>query len=217
MGRPKTIPREDVLPLLKQGMGDVEVATYFTEKGKRVSKQGIRLIRLEFEKTGELERRERRRGRRPRVRDDGHKTELEQVIDLSIKAFEALKKLPLIEAELVKTRHCLKNALEMLETERKEGERYKDQERRFKLAVTQGDAKPPLNTSGKPPVSKMESNLTYHIDCATQNSVVPTNITEDILKQPILSNIIMEFLERCELDEERTFFNDKNCVLWQRR
>lgn len=34
-GRPRTIPREEALPLFKQGMGDVEVATYFTENDKR--------------------------------------------------------------------------------------------------------------------------------------------------------------------------------------
>lgn len=228
-GRPRTIPREEALPLFKQGMGDVEVATYFTEKGKRISKQGIRLIRLELEKEGILEGRTRRRGRRPKVAEvkrGDNAYSFDQIQEAVLKTFRQA----MSAEELAEENNKLRNINAAQQITIKGLENDLKEVREYNLLRQQGKLPTPLTAGGKAPQAKITPDdrayFTYHIDCATQNSVVPANIMEDILPGPSWYNIILgqwlnpavtKLLEERELEEDKARFNDKNCVLWQRR
>lgn len=105
---------------------------------------------------------------KPRVDIKSNGLNREQAVELMIDAFTALKQLPTLMKELEQYKRGYSNLKEAVAEQRKEEEKRKDQERRFKLAQQQGDIKSPVRSGIKNPPNN--SNLTEHIDCAFQKS-----------------------------------------------
>lgn len=136
---------EIVLKMFKEGKQPMEVAAEFRGQGYKYSHQAASNRRTDFEERGLLDpklRKKAKRGKSQKIAnrepDNGDLT-LENLGDIMIEALEARKKLPVVEAELVKTQKGLHNALRMLEVEQKENKKRAEQERRFKLAKQQGE------------------------------------------------------------------------------
>ena len=131
-----------VIELLKEGFNTAQIAKEHWEEIRLnpndqsgITRQNISWIRKEAEKRGEVFPKTQR-GRPVGVVKQPTDGELnfEQVSETIIKAFEQSAKVPELEAELNRVR----NRLAIRETELKELDKKKDQERRFKLAQQQG-------------------------------------------------------------------------------
>ncbi len=67
---------------------------------------------------------------------------LEQLIDLVIAAFSALKELPELEADLAKYRRDYQSAMEEIERLKKTDQKWKQQELRWSAVQQEGDGGP---------------------------------------------------------------------------
>jgi hypothetical protein len=70
---------------------------------------------------------------------------LDQLIDLVIEAFNSLRRLPELEAELEKYRHNYQKAAEHIDVLEREASKRKEQELRWMLSVEQGEISNPSN------------------------------------------------------------------------
>ena len=143
MARKATVDKDVVLRMLQEGKTTQQVADQF-----EVSRQAIDLHRREFINRGLLEdQRAFRKARADRATVFPYRNgiSLEQLIDLVIAAFSALKQLPELEADLEKYRRDYQSAIQEIERLKKTDEKWKEQEQRWLLAQQQGDAGPSSN------------------------------------------------------------------------
>ena len=147
MARKATVDVNKVMQMLLEGQSTQSVAEYFG-----VSRQAIDLHRRKFIQSGQLMDK-----RAPRVStaSTGYNAEvvkkmpetveksknneavsLDRLIELVIEAFNSLKKLPILEAELEKYRQDYQKAAERIEQLEKEVSKREAQEARWKLAMT---------------------------------------------------------------------------------
>ena len=143
MARKATVDKDVVLRMLQEGRTTQYVADQF-----EVSRQAIDLHRREFINRGLLEdQRSFRKARADRATVFPYRDgiSLEQLIDLVIAAFSALKQLPELEADLEKYRRDYQSAIQEIERLKKTDRKWKEQEQRWRLAQQQGDAGPSSN------------------------------------------------------------------------
>ena len=143
MARKATVDKDVVLQMLQEGKTTQQVADQF-----EVSRQAIDLHRREFINRGLLEdQRSFRKARATRATVFPYRNgiSLEQLIDLVIAAFSALKQLPELEADLEKYRRDYQSAVQEIERLKTTDEKWKEQEQRWLLAQQQGDAGPSSN------------------------------------------------------------------------
>ena len=143
MARKATVDKDVVLRMLQEGKTTQYVADQF-----EVSRQAIDLHRREFINRGLLQdQRSFRKARADRATVFPYRNgiSLEQLIDLVIAAFSALKQLPELEADLEKYRRDYQSAIQEIERLKTTDEKFKEQEQRWLLAQQQGDAGPSSN------------------------------------------------------------------------
>jgi hypothetical protein len=146
MARKATVDRDMALEMLRKGESTHSVAEHFG-----VSRQAIDLHRREFIKRGLLsdERAFRKTVAREKIDEDrvtGRTAiSLDQLIDLVIEAFNSLRRLPELEAELEKYRYNYQKASEHIDVLEKEASKRKEQELRWMLSVEQGEISKPSN------------------------------------------------------------------------
>lgn len=149
MARKATVDVDKVIQMLQDGQTTQVVAEYFG-----VSRQAIDLHRRKFIQSGQLVDR-----RAPRIAVasagyDAAKVEaappavsLDRLIELVIEAFDSLKKLPKLEAELEKYKQDYQKAAERIELLEKEMSKRQTQEARWRTAIQpDNEIRPPNNT-----------------------------------------------------------------------
>jgi len=154
MARKATVDRDTALQMLRAGNSTGAVARHFG-----VSRQAIDLHRREFIKEGLLT--DRRAPRETAAREEPARTgagnaasgergradiPLDRLIDLVIEAFDSLKKVPELEAELEKCRRQHQQAAGRIELLEKELSKRKEQEARW-LSARHGE-------TGQPPAGR---------------------------------------------------------------
>jgi hypothetical protein len=146
MARKATVDVVKVLEMLQQGQSTQIVAGHFG-----VSRQAIDLHRRKFIESGQLDDRRAPRVAAPcpvynaasvRNREpveanikSPDPVSLDKLIELVIQAFDSLKKVPRLEAELEMYRQDYQKAAEKIERLEKEVIRRQEQEARLKLAL----------------------------------------------------------------------------------
>jgi hypothetical protein len=146
MARKATVDIDKVLGMLQEGQSTQSVAEHFG-----VSRQAIDLHRHKFIQSGQLQDK-----RAPRVaaassihnaalvqkpEPDKEKNKgpeevsLDKLIELLIQAFDSLKKMPKLEAELEKYRQDYQKAAEKIEQLEKAVSKRNEQEARWRLVV----------------------------------------------------------------------------------
>ena len=150
MARKATVDVDKVMQMLREGQSTQAVADYFG-----VSRQAIDLHRRKFIQVGQLVNRRAprtmvvsREGIGAEVKASavpqqgvGAKVEappavsLDRLIELVIEAFDSLKKLPKLEAELEKYKHDYRKAAEQIELLEKEVSKRQEQEARWQSAI----------------------------------------------------------------------------------
>ena len=147
MARKATIDVDRAMQMLREGESTQAVAEHFG-----VSRQAIDLHRRKFIESGQLA--DRRAPRTTAPSSGGYNAgikaappavPLDGLIELVIQAFDSLKKLPNLEAELEKYKQDYARAAERIEMLEKEVSRRKEQEARWGLAVQPGDVTQPPN------------------------------------------------------------------------
>jgi transposase-like protein len=144
MARKATIDVDKAMQMLLEGQSTQAVADHFG-----VTRQAIDLHRRKLIQTGLIaDRRARRTMTAAPARTGRAETPqperkmsvpLDGMIDLAIEAFGSLKRLPQLEAELAMCRQENEKAIRRIEELEQELDKRKNQESRWKLAVT-GDA-----------------------------------------------------------------------------
>ena len=132
MARKATVDKDVVLQMLQEGKTTQYVADQF-----EVSRQAIDLHRREFINRGLLQdQRAFRKARADRATVFPYRDgiSLEQLIDLVIAAFSALKQLPELEADLEKYRRDYQSAVQEIERLKETDQKRKEQEQRWLLA-----------------------------------------------------------------------------------
>ncbi len=132
MARKATVDKDVVLRMLQEGKTTQAVADQF-----EVSRQAIDLHRREFINRGLLQdQRAFRKARADRATVFPYRNgiSLEQLIDLVIAAFSALKQLPELEADLEKYRRDYQSAIQEIERLKTTDQKWKEQEQRWQLA-----------------------------------------------------------------------------------
>ena len=150
MARKPIVDRDTVLQMLRDGQTTQRVADFFG-----VSRQAVDLHRKDFIARGLITDRRAIRSRASVLAPTREGTPaqmitpeapsmpspselaalpLDQIIDIAIQAFAALKKLPEVEAELDRYRQSYQTAAAEIERLRKAEERRRDQEQRWFLA-----------------------------------------------------------------------------------
>jgi len=159
MARKATVDVDKVMQMLREGQSTQAVAEFFG-----VSRQAIDLHRHKFIQSGQLvDRRAPRRmvnllepaetGIRssptvslPKSAETGvqgsEAVSLDRLIELIIEAFDSLKQVPKLEAELEKYKRDYQKAAEQIELLEKEVSKRQSQEARWKLVVPPEDGKP---------------------------------------------------------------------------
>lgn len=143
MARKATVDKDEVLRMLQEGKTTQYVADQFG-----VSRQAIDLHRREFINRGLLQDQRafrKARAERKTVYTKGDSVSLEQLIDLIIDAFSALKQLPEVEADLEKYKREYLSAREEIERLRKKEEKWKEQELRWQVVQEQVEGGPSSN------------------------------------------------------------------------
>jgi transposase-like protein len=144
MARKATVDVAKVLQMLREGGSTQAVAEHFG-----VSRQAIDLRRRKFIETGQLV--DKRAPRKVVFSSEGDKPEakdyssvsLDQLIDLAIEAFDGLKKIPKLEAELERYKQDYQKAAERIEQLEKEISKREAQEARWRAATLPSDASSP--------------------------------------------------------------------------
>ena len=146
MARKATVDIEKVIQMLREGQSTQAVAEYFG-----VSRQAIDLHRRKFIQSGQLV--DRRAPRKTAALPEADKAivkgapavSLDQLIELVIEAFDSLKKLPKLEAELEKYKGDYQKAAEQIELLEKEVSKRQAQEARWRTAIQPEDVIRPPN------------------------------------------------------------------------
>lgn len=146
MARKATVNRDVALQMLREGKSTHAVAKHFG-----VSRQAIDLHRREFVQGGLLV--DKRAPGKTAASKKGAETKVEgysaisldQLIDLVLEAFNSLKKVPELEAELEKYKRNYQKAAEQVEILENEVSKRKEQETRWLLAIQRGDVSNPPN------------------------------------------------------------------------
>jgi len=152
MARKATVDVDKVMQMLREGQSTQSVADFFG-----VSRQAIDLHRRKFIQSGQLV--ERRAPRRTVTAQESGETgikgspasspaksaetgtkgsptvSLDRLIELSIEAFESLKKVPKLEAELEKYKRDYQRAAEQIEQLERAVNKRNEQEARWNLVV----------------------------------------------------------------------------------
>ena len=139
MARKPTIDVEKTVQMLREGKSTQVVAEYFG-----VSRQAIDLHRRKFIRNGQLD--DKRAA--PQISDSpltvggeksagtGQVVSLDRLIELIIQAFDSLKKLPQIEAELARYKQEYQKAATQIEQLEKEAVKRREQETRWQVAMS---------------------------------------------------------------------------------
>ena len=137
MARKPIVDIDLVLQMLQEGRSTRDVADHFS-----VSRQAIDLHRKRFISQGLLQ--QKRAGRAPKTINKPPKPlsltkgySLEELIDLVLEAFTALKRMPALEADLERYKHDYETALSEIERLKQAEEKRTDQESRWLLAQQQ--------------------------------------------------------------------------------
>ena len=146
MARKAMVDREKVLQLLREGQTSQSIAGQFG-----VSRQAIDLHRKEFLRTGALDARVMRQpaptvtrqsppplaaAPAPRKTPKAATVSLDQMIDLLIQSFAAMKKLPELELEVNKLKQQYETALAQLAQMEEREKKRLEQEARWREAQT---------------------------------------------------------------------------------
>ena len=141
MARKAIVDRDTVLQLLREGKTSQSIASQFG-----VSRQAIDLYRKEFVHTGVLEARTIYHATPPPTRTTVPSTQatklslpakppqnisLDQMIDLLIRSFDALKRVPELEAECEKLRQSYADAIQQVEELKQTAQKRQEQEARW--------------------------------------------------------------------------------------
>lgn len=134
-----TIDEATVKAMTDEGKSQTEIGNVFG-----VTRQRISQVQSQLRLSGELGASTKAPGRpkgtkTTKVKDNGQPT-WEQVKEFVITAIEKANRVPELEAELKRYKLGYENALLQL----KEHDKDKDEERRYKLALQQGQVNPPL-------------------------------------------------------------------------
>ena len=140
MARKATIDVDMARQMLRDGQSTQSVAEHFG-----VSRQAIDLHRRKFIQSGQLV--DRRAPRTTAAPVESNTTEikgsppvsLDKLIELVIEAFDSLRRVPKMEAELEKYKRDYQKASEQIELLEKEVSRRNEQEARWGLATQPGD------------------------------------------------------------------------------
>ena len=140
MARKATVDKELVLQMLREGKTTQSIADQFG-----VSRQAVDLHRRDFITRGLLP--DRRAGRqtstvKEAVPPNRNIPSLDQLVDLVIEAFGALKRLPQLEADLEKHQRDYETAVQEIERLRNAEQKRQDQELRWQRVQLQKDAGP---------------------------------------------------------------------------
>lgn len=146
MARKATVDKDTALLMLREGKSTHTVAQHFG-----VSRQAIDLHRRGFIHDGLLV--DKRAPRKTVTSEKAAETRvkgdtaisLDRLIDLVIEAFNSLKRLPELEAELEKYQRNYQKAAEQIELLEKEVIKRKEQEARWLFAMPPGDVSNPSN------------------------------------------------------------------------
>ena len=138
MARKATIDKELVLQMLREGKTTQHIADQFG-----VSRQAVDLHRRDFINRGLLP--DQRAGRQTRVVKEAVPANrgipsLDQLVDLVIEAFSALKRLPQLEADLEKYQRDYETAVQEIERLQNAEQKRQDQELRWHQVQHQKDA-----------------------------------------------------------------------------
>ena len=134
MARKPIVDTNLVLQMLQEGRSTREVADHYS-----VSRQAIDLHRKRFISQGILQ--EKRAGRvqkpvnKPHPLTQGYS--LEELIDLVLEAFTALKRMPALEADLERYKNDYETALREIERLKQAEEKRTEQEKRWLSAQKQ--------------------------------------------------------------------------------
>ncbi|MBN1643776.1 MAG: hypothetical protein JW856_03015 [Dehalococcoidales bacterium] len=136
MARKATVDRNIVLQSLKEGKTSQSIASQFG-----VSRQAIDLYRKEFVRTGLLSEAKRTGAEKAEQEVPAEKhsiaapqnLSLDQMIELLIKAFSALKRLPELESEAAKYRCDYEKLLQQIEQLEQAEKKRKEQENRWAI------------------------------------------------------------------------------------
>lgn len=148
MARKATVDVEKAIQMLREGSSTQAVAEFFG-----VSRQAIDLHRRKFIQSGQLTDKRARRvaiassgynATLPQERPepskekalDNQPVSLDRLIELVIEAFDSLKKLPKLEAELAKYKQDYQKAVEQIEELEKEVRKRREQEARWKAVLS---------------------------------------------------------------------------------
>lgn len=143
MARKATVDVGKVIQMLREGQSTQSVAEYFG-----VSRQAIDLHRHKFIQSGQLvdRRAQRRTAPSPEADETGVKggpaVSLDSLIELIIEAFDSLKQVPKLEAELEKYKRDYQKAAEQIELLEKAVNKRNEQEARWNLVVPPEGGKP---------------------------------------------------------------------------
>ena len=140
MARKATVDVDKVMQMLREGQSTQAVAEYFG-----VSRQAIDLHRHKFIQSGQLvdKRAPRKAEASPEATEIKVKSapaaSLDGLIELIIEAFDSLKKLPKLEAELEKYKRDFQKATAQIELLQKEVSKKQEQEARWRQAMSLRD------------------------------------------------------------------------------
>ena len=141
MARKPTVDLQKAINMLREGQSTQSVADFFG-----VSRQAIDLHRRKLIETGQLDDRRANRAapvlaENKTVASETPHVSLDGLIELIIQAFDSLKKVPQLEAELAKYKQEFEKASRQIERLEKESSKRQAQETRLKLALPFGDEK----------------------------------------------------------------------------
>lgn len=148
MARKAVVDKDIVLKMLREGSTTQHVADQFG-----VSRQAIDIYRREFINSGLLGNQRAARTKRiitkETARPERKIISLEQQIDLVIEAFSALKRLPVLEAELEKCKRDYEHALGEMEHLQDAEHKRREQELRWLSVQLGSDINTLPNKSGE--------------------------------------------------------------------
>jgi len=148
MARKAIVDKDIILNMLKEGETTQRIAEKFG-----VSRQAIDLHRRVFINNGLLHDRRATRIKRATKETVPPKrnniVSLDQQIELIIKAFSALKRLPELESELERYKRKYENAVQKIEHLREIEQKRQDQEHRWLLVQDRKDIRTSLKESGE--------------------------------------------------------------------
>lgn len=144
MARKPIVDRDHALEMLREGRSTQQVADYFA-----VSRQAMDLHRRDFISRGLLKDERATRAPKggpaavPAAADSTGAASLDDLIELLITAFTALKRVPELEAQLDQYKDAYKRTLQEVERLTAEAKRRQEQELRWRAAHQPAPQSPP--------------------------------------------------------------------------